>query len=289
MTHRQGSFASPSMEYYMEVRSLSTSYDPEKRNSFSYASSLKKQILYSIIFPLQIPPHHPVNPHQSVPYPATTMRPQAGPQAASHSIRRKSTVVGDYYSADSLALCAQQPQHSHNPHLSTPERPLLAGSSHVPHQSPERSSSASLSTQHIYVEVGDNPVGELPLGHTHFQPIQIPILVESSNSSQSSGYYSAGLHKDHQSSSGDQSPMDNQPHFQQQQQQYSQQHQQHHTSRHPQREHQQQMQHMIPKSHSSLHYPLHYQQQQQQMQQHEMEGGHGQRRRVLDIQDSQII
>ena len=218
------------------------------------------------------------------------MRPQAGPQAASHSIRRKSTVVGDYYSADSLALCAQQPQHSHNPHLSTPERPLLAGSSHVPHQSPERSSSASLSTQHIYVEVGDNPVGELPLGHTHFQPIQIPILVESSNSSQSSGYYSAGLHKDHQSSSGDQSPMDNQPHFQQQQQQYSQhQHQQHHTSRHPQREHQQQMQHMIPKSHSSLHYPLHYQQQQQQMQQHEMEGGHGQRRRVLDIQDSQII
>ncbi|TRY70105.1 hypothetical protein TCAL_13311 [Tigriopus californicus] len=143
VTHQQGSFTTPSMEYYMEI-------GPNQANQV-----------------------HP--------------RPQAGPQSACSSIRRKSTAM-DYFT-----------EIRHHNAVGTPERPLLTDAQ-IPHTSPDR---ASIS-QHIYVEVGSGlEEGSMapyqrPEGVNHFQPIQIPILAAgSSNSSQSSGYYSAGMiHRD---------------------------------------------------------------------------------------------
>ncbi len=150
-------------------------------------------------------------------------RPMAGPQSACNSIRRKSTATVMEYLAhmdDPAAFNGggspslmttpgrqsypqRHPlqQHQQRPPsssvLSTPERPLLTD--------------FGGSAQHIYMEVDhQQPPPPPPPANPHYQPIQIPILMEaaaatvptavvpgSSNSSQSSGYYSE-FHNQHQ-------------------------------------------------------------------------------------------
>lgn len=134
-------------------------------------------------------------PNETVCPPLNFRRPAAGPQSVCSSIRRKSTIYDHSAGGPGVKIGP-----------STPERPLLYAFNDTGVASP--SPSGPLSSQHhIYMEVADPPLSQavqdqpppppLPTQkqqQQHFQPIQIPILVErraeSSNSSQSSGYYS---------------------------------------------------------------------------------------------------
>ena len=150
-------------------------------------------------------------------------RPQAGPQSACGSMRRKSTAF-DHLQLDQAPLPPPQQQQQQafatmgrpgfcmsgkaSTPMSTPERPLLhdfPSATASPVRPVTGSNNGGLfhpelhqSEQHIYVEVGSDAGGATALP-AHFQPIQIPILTEksrvkraneSSSSSQSSGYYS---------------------------------------------------------------------------------------------------
>ncbi len=134
----------------------------------------------------------PINLHVYI-YQIVQRPQQAAPQSAAGTVRRKSTVLDHTHHNFS----AKTP-------LSTPERPLL----HQQHQHDLLRSPSPTSISHIYVEVSEN-VGGLAYHGPLFQPIQTPVIiggeankatataaagtaVRSSNSSQSSGYYSGG-------------------------------------------------------------------------------------------------
>ena len=161
--------------------------------------------------------------------PLSMRRPTAGPQSVSSSIRRKSTIYDHHSAAGGGGGVRNGPSTPERPLLYAFNESATgaAGACAVEDMDPAASLHGAASSpscpgplsQHIYMEVADAPqlavaappaaavAPPLPPPQSfsqppplqqrqkqHFQPIHIPILVErrteSSNSSQSSGYYS---------------------------------------------------------------------------------------------------